>query len=546
MTINSQQLLDAYEQARIFAGADRALTELFRPVEQGFEEKKSKADAVVMVYGVYNAGKSTVINMLLGREEAAADDIPLTDTVSPYQWGSYTILDTPGVDAPIAHEQVTRERMLNADAVIFVVDPVGTAEESKTLNVLVDLVQQRKQVFLVFNEKKPIGDEEYIKLKDQTRSRLQQLAAERGIGNVLGEIPIVKVNAKRALQGKLKAQPKFVELSGYPAFEKQLIAFLQSITSVQIYGRLQQLLVEALQQHAVTLTAHAQSQVSKQYDHLLRTISSQKAELAQGLQREIQRERQNIYEKSKVHMRCSPDDCQARIEQLMRQSAEQVSSSAQNQMAIFMNMVQDQIDTVQAVALPDSKCALPEVQVPAAQPIHVVGDVPSVQTPDGSMVKDAVLQVGTMAKPEHIVGGLKMVKSALPSLMKGIGIKTMEKWVSTLVTKWIPYVGVAVTAGQVLYGLFAGDPEEEKLRQQNEAQQRERERAIQQIEDFAHEIADGFEHSMRDIITQQMETFFANITQQVDLLRQSFSQEEQANSVRLAQLLDILRQAQEA
>ncbi|MRX07230.1 hypothetical protein GJ697_05210 [Pseudoduganella sp. FT25W] len=549
MTINSPQLLDAYEQARVFARDDAGLTALFAPVERVFEEKKAKADAVVMVYGVYNAGKSTVINMLLGREEAAADDIPLTDKVSPYQWGSYVILDTPGVDAPIAHEQVTREQMLTADAVIFVVDPVGTAEESKTLHVLVDLLQQRKQVFLVFNEKKPISDEDYIKLKDQTRGRLQQMAAERGLENVLGDIPIVKINAKRALQGMLKAQPKFVELSGYPAFEKQLTAFLQGITAENVYARLQQQLLDVLQQHATTLEGRAQSRAGEQYDRLLRKISSEKAELAQGMQRELVRQRQNIYDKSKLYMRNAPEDCQARIAELMQKSAEQVCASMQNQMTTFMNLVQDQIDTVQAAALPAIDHALPDVQVPPpGQRPADAGDgaPPPDQTIDGNMLKDAALQFGTFTKPEHIVGGLKMVKSALPSMMKGIGIKTMEKWASTFVTKWIPYVGVAVSVGQVLYGLFAGDPEEARLRKQTEAEQRERERAIQQMEDFALEIADGFERSMSDIIAQQTESFFANIAQQVELLRQSFSQAEQSNSARLAHLLDILQQAKDA
>lgn len=549
MTINSPLLLDAYEQARIFVRDDAGLTALFTPVERVFEEKKAKADAVVMVYGVYNAGKSTVINMLLGSEEAAADDIPLTDKVSPYQWGSYVILDTPGVDAPIAHEQVTREQMLTADAVIFVVDPVGTAEESKTLHVLVDLLQQRKQVFLVFNEKKPISDEDYIKLKDQTRGRLQQMAAERGLENVLGDIPIVKINAKRALQGMLKSQPKFVELSGYPAFEKQLTTFLQDITAENVYARLQQQLLDVLQQHAATLEGRAQSKVGEQYDRLLRKVSSEKAELAQGMQRELMRQRQNIYDKSKLYMRNAPEDCQARIEELMQKSAEQVCASMQNQMATFMNLVQDQIDTVQAAALPAIDHALPDVQVPppGQRPADAGDGAPLPdQKIDGNMLKDAALQFGTFTKPEHIVGGLKMVKSALPSVMKGIGVKTMEKWASTFVTKWIPYVGVAVSVGQVLYGLFAGDPEEARLRKQNEAEQRERERAIQQMEDFAHEIADGFEQSMGDIITQQMESFFANIAQQVELLRQSFSQAEQSNSARLAHLLDILQQVKDA
>ena len=59
MKINSTQLLGAYEQARAYAATDSELTTPFAPVEQVFEEKKCKPDACIMVYGVYNAGKST-------------------------------------------------------------------------------------------------------------------------------------------------------------------------------------------------------------------------------------------------------------------------------------------------------------------------------------------------------------------------------------------------------------------------------------------------------------------------------------------------------
>lgn len=66
----------------------------------------------------------------------------------------------------------------------------------------------------------------------------------------------------------------------------------------------------------------------------------------------------------------------------------------------------------------------------------------------------------------------------MPSLMKGIGIKTMEKWGAAMVGRWIPYVGVAVTVGQGLYALFRGDPEAERLREQHAEHQRARERAV--------------------------------------------------------------------
>ena len=70
--------------------------------------------------------------------------------------------------------------------------------------------------------------------------------------------------------------------------------------------------------------------------------------------------------------------------------------------------------------------------------------VSSIQFPD------AVHKLSALAKPEHIVSGLKVAKSVMPSLIKGIGAQTMEKWGAALIGKWIPYVGVAVTVARAL------------------------------------------------------------------------------------------------
>lgn len=540
MKINSNQLLVAYEATRVFSCEDDSVTEHFRPVKEIFEDKKAKADAVIMVYGVYNAGKSTLINALLGREEAATDDIPLTDKVSAYQWDQYSILDTPGVDAPIEHENVTNAQMLKADAIIFVVDPVGTAEEAKTLSVLMDLQQAGRQVFLVLNEKKPIDEEDFIKLKDQTRERLQQMAAERGLRDVLKSIPIVRINAKRALQGQLKKQPKLVELSGYPAFEKQLRQFLQSISPDDIYGRLKNQLVAFLNEYITILNDRTKSEVVKNYDKMIRDISTEKVKLRQNMERELLRHKTSIYERSKSSMRSTPDDCQTQIEKLIESAGKEVALHLNDELQIFVNGVQSEIEELQAalpkithegIAITTPKLA---TAAPAAQ-----GGRTDASGMNPALLKGAINQIATLAKPEHIVGSLQLVKSALPSLMKGIGTKTMEKWATTALTKWIPYVGTFISVASVLFDLFSGDPEEKQLHQQTEEQQMAKERALQQMEDFAREISDGFETSMRDIIHNELETFFANVVAQVDSLRQAFSDTERDNSQRLERLLEI-------
>ena len=58
-------------------------------IERVYAELKEKLDdntLQVMLYGAYNAGKSTLINALIGQEKATVNDIPTTDTVDYYDW----------------------------------------------------------------------------------------------------------------------------------------------------------------------------------------------------------------------------------------------------------------------------------------------------------------------------------------------------------------------------------------------------------------------------------------------------------------------------
>ena len=544
MQINASQLMTAYEAVRALLKNNPLAAEQFHQTEIIFEDKKKKSDASIMVYGVYNAGKSTLINVLLGKEEALVDDIPTTDRITTYRWGTYSILDTPGVDAPIEHEHVTKAQMLKADAVIFVVDPVGTAEEAKTLAVLMDLVRERKQIFLVFNEKKPITEEDFIKLKDQTRQILQEMAAERGLGEVLKDIPIVKINAKRALQGLLKQQPKLVELSGYAAFEKQLSHFLQSISPNDIYGRLKKNLTTFLENYASILERCSTSEAVKNYEKLLREISLEKTHLCQSLESELSFCKNHLYDKSRFFVLTEPNVCQAKIEKLSQELGQLLSNKLQAELGVFIKNIQNEIEALQASMPALVMAEIPPINLPifekTPQPIVEENiDAQHSSTINPALLKAAAEQITARARPEHIVDSLKLVKNTLPSLMKGIGQKTMEKWAGVAVAKWIPYIGVVVSIAGVLSSIISGDAEEKQLRQQAEEQIRAKERALQQIEDFACEISNRFESAMHNIIQNELDTFFAAVVHQVDALREGFNQRDRANSQQLEKLLEI-------
>lgn len=547
MKINSTQLLSAYEQARAYAATESELATPFTPVEQVFEDKKCKPDASIMVYGVYNAGKSTLINVLLGREAAAMDDIPLTDQVTAYAWDKYCILDTPGVDAPIAHEDVTNAQMLKADAIIFVVDPLGTVEEAKTLEVLVDLLAAHKQVFMVLNDKKGLSDEDYIKLKDQTREQLQRISMQRGMGNILKEVPIVKINAKRALLGHLKGKPELLELSGYPAFKNQLADFLDGISPDDLYDRLKHQLVEFLNVQVQVLGSQkSDADITKKFDKFLRQMVREKSGLSSDMDHEIERERQVIYNKTRRALRTNLEDCQPKIEGILQQASEQMQRHLSNRLQEVVSIAQQDIEELQA-AIPKVGLYTNAGDIPATERVPELKQATLLKGKSSGMSAEmaaqASRQMASMVKPDHIVSTLKTVKELLPSLMKGIGPKTMEKWAGTVISKYIPYVGTAVTACMALRDMLSDDPEEKAMREQLESKRLACERAEQQMDDFAQELADNFKQFMRTNILQEVDEFFAQLNAQVDKLREGFSDTERLASERLQKWVTIQQQA---
>ncbi|TWT58500.1 GTPase Era [Thalassoglobus neptunius] len=95
---------------------------------------------VIAVIGQTNAGKSSVINALLGRRETATDAVPSTHSVSrhvipvPETNETVTLLDTPGyadADAPTVHKKHLKSAISEADIVLLVIDvhqPARTAD----------------------------------------------------------------------------------------------------------------------------------------------------------------------------------------------------------------------------------------------------------------------------------------------------------------------------------------------------------------------------------------------------------------------------------
>ena len=151
------------------------------------------------------------------------------------------------------------------------------------------------------------------------------------------------------------------------------------------------------------------------------------------------------------------------------------------------------------------------------------------------MMAQTVEQLTQLAKPEYIVKSLKLVKEYLPELMKGIGIKTMEKWAKAIMNK-LPYLGPMITGLFALKDIFTEDSQTKQMQQKIDEHNRQRERTMQQITDISNDIASRFENMMREHTEKVTDEIFTNIMKQIHALRQGFRNDDRQNSEWIEQL----------
>lgn len=223
-------------------------------------EKVRDAKPEIMFYGIYNAGKSSILNELLGGDEAKVDDIPTTDHIDTYEWNGYRMVDTPGVDAPIEHERVTEAHLEHADVVLFVISAEGSHEYLENYRRLKAIAARGKKIIIVLNDKEgklAHPDKGYGELTDEQRQAAEELnevkrkvaANCRAVGLRDDDYVIVAVNAKRARTGRLKGKPGLVALSNIQALASCIFSELKRMLTFDVLRRT----VYEIEQHVKTI-----------------------------------------------------------------------------------------------------------------------------------------------------------------------------------------------------------------------------------------------------------------------------------------------------
>lgn len=182
-------------------------------------ETEKKREPVVMFYGLYNAGKSTLGNALCrlrGCAELKMGDIPTTVSVHEIHWNGYTLIDTPGINAQDAHTEIAEGEIRKSNVIFFVVDNSDTFDTEQVYEAIVKILKIGKPLAIVINQKNvsddddldcPVAEQTSIRtVHMQISNNLTKHAARYGLQlakqkNFLGIYP---VNARDALEARDK------------------------------------------------------------------------------------------------------------------------------------------------------------------------------------------------------------------------------------------------------------------------------------------------------------------------------------------------------
>jgi hypothetical protein len=190
---------------------------------------------VLMFYGIFNAGKSTLVNALLseeGREIAPVGAGPTTSKVECYRFGDYELYDTPGIDAPIEHERLAKEHLQRSHLVVFVLSSRGHFDEQQVVDEMASILQIPRDLVIVINDKDGYGihSEPVLQGAASLLNHLRQRC-----GNLVdGRVKIALVDALGGLEARAARSPKRLERSGVPALAELILERLVDLEGARL------------------------------------------------------------------------------------------------------------------------------------------------------------------------------------------------------------------------------------------------------------------------------------------------------------------------
>lgn len=460
----------------------------------------------IMVFGTYNAGKSTLINALVGEEVARVADHPETDRVTSYSWRGFLLDDTPGIDAPIEHEQVTRKHLDASDAVLFVLATDGTLEEQRSYDEIIGVLRAGKPIRVILNNKSGLapGSVDFLALRDRLADNLRRAAAANGIADIEARAPIRLVNAASGLRGRREGKSVLLANSGLLELETDIVELCEATGKAQM---------------ARTVCRR----MAKQIDLVLAGLL-----VGDGMQ-PFRDTAEVVAERTRLTA-ILDNAAQEAAAQFQAALAQAVSSGEPQRGTAAANEAADAVTAIIERELRKTQRILGDIEVAIGGPEIAIRPVsgPGIPLPEGTALQkvedgggfrfsDATALLTpalNQLDQETLVGGLMAAKQAFPAVFKGLG----EKFFGRIV----PFVGPAVQGVVGIYNAYSAYHEEQR---EFEREKEHRVALLQQVADAGRK--------MRWALSQQCQGVIESVFAPVEdaLARQAKTLKGQAASL---------------
>jgi len=300
----------------------------------------------VMLYGTYNSGKSTLLNALLSKEVAAVADKPETDKVTPYEWKGYKLYDTPGIDAPIEHELVSKEHLAKTELVLFVLSTDGIFEENKIYEEVIRIVKDKKPIFIILNNKNGIDKEgdEYYKLIETINSNLRKIGDEHKVEKIEEKVRVLFVNALSALNARINKKVLLEETSNIKNVEKEIEKLLRNSSGFEVMNGLRVYLNEKIIQIIECIDRKVKDPILKELQEFQSELEAQKTRLKAFIIRKIERMLINFSIELKNVINENGDN--NRIQKAIIEETELIENCINEELEIALNEIKSKISDV--------------------------------------------------------------------------------------------------------------------------------------------------------------------------------------------------------
>ena len=477
-----------------------ALGKSFDDINAG---KIRKVEPEIMVYGIYNAGKSSILNELIGEDRAKVEDVPTTDAVTYYDWQGYKIADTPGIFAPIEHEEVTQAHLKKADIVLFVMSTTGSNEKAENYRRMKEIADAGKKIIIVLNDKNSESEENIQEIKRKVSANMNQV----GIADVAEKYCIVTVNAEMAHQGRMESEPLFIEESGLGELKAVILSELKRTTSFDVLRTGIKQLENILDEFIDKLEERENSELLRQMNRVLQNFNKQKISMRRQINTYIDTQTENFgatlpqtiwsnrdkQEQLNEILAQEVERLNAKVQREVRQQLEDAATILELEMKSFAEIKFD-AGNVDADSFKKILTRLDEIKAQPVQAIVPAGESDSKVDPSsiglaaGLATESATAIASQIAKTEV---GKALSKTALGKVLGSV----------------VPVIGPVITIIStigLLGKIFGGNDDRAKLDAQLAAQNRAERRRVeaemqarQELNQKCHYLADKLAEELK-------------------------------------------------